>query len=114
VAVDWVQEEVRQVATTPKYALPFLQPGRLVRLLSSSDRAVRGATGSGAGGGLALTCEPLVTWGIVLNFERLGGMDADGNEVRRVVRFTTFRVDAILTNNFVTFDIYVISFLKIG
>ena len=40
--------EMRAIAMQPRHALPFLQPGRLARVLTSTQDA--GAAGSGAGG----------------------------------------------------------------
>mmetsp|Transcript_37581 Transcript_37581/g.96143 ORF Transcript_37581/g.96143 Transcript_37581/m.96143 type:complete len:1017 (-) Transcript_37581:98-3148(-) len=75
--------EMRQTTTIPKYALPFLQPGRLVRFLVSDQYAVHEAdTDSNDGSSsLGVTCDPAMAWGIVLNFKRAGSEETAGNEV---------------------------------
>jgi ATP-dependent RNA helicase DOB1 len=55
-----LRAELAAAVHAPKYALPFLQPGRLVRISAVAD-------GSGSSSGSA----PGV-WGAVVNFERVG------------------------------------------
>lgn len=75
---------MRQTTTIPKYALPFLQPGRLVRFLVSDQYAVHEADTDSSDGSssLGVTCDPAMAWGIVLNFKRAGSEETAGNEVR--------------------------------
>lgn len=79
-----LQDEVRQAVNSPSYSLPFLQAGRLARVLpppeeaASTVRAVRKEEG---GSGLPVTVEAEAIWTTVVNFERLGTVDAEGQEV---------------------------------
>jgi hypothetical protein len=69
----------RAASMAPAHALPFLQPGRLVRILTDRDGlAVPPSLAEMAGpeqllaadgGGLS---EESGRWGIIINFERLG------------------------------------------
>lgn len=73
----------RAASMAPAHALPFLQPGRLVRILTDRDGlAVPPSLAEMAGpeqllaadgGGLS---EESGRWGIIINFERLGKKDA--------------------------------------
>ena len=79
---------LRSATFAPKHALPFLQPGRLVRLLASPTAdgapapASDGARSNGSADGHSvaedLVEEPTV-WGAILNFERVGGKAKGGN-----------------------------------
>ena len=55
---------LRAATFAPKHALPFLQPGRLVRLLASEA--------GGGSDGSAEVVEEATVWGAILNFERIG------------------------------------------
>lgn len=64
-----MNREIRDIVLSPRYCLPFLQPGRLVSLqCSSSDEDIA-----------PLLMEEQVTWGLVINFESIknvsGGKD---------------------------------------
>ena len=71
---------VRSATFAPQAALPFLQPGRLVRLLTAPDSGERVVidpsdapkSSSSNGGAHALWADPAV-WGVIINFERVGG-----------------------------------------
>ncbi|CAL8466224.1 g5760 [Coccomyxa elongata] len=87
------QTDMRTVLTRPRYALPFLQPGRLVSVLTQPDppaaaasaaeadsdaaieRTSAVASTSGRGGGAAV-------WAAVINFERQGKADAGEAEAK--------------------------------
>ena len=73
---------LRSATFAPKHALPFLQPGRLVRLLLAPPRAdaalpagwkamAEGSSAVGQDPAEDLVSEPTV-WGAILNFERVG------------------------------------------
>lgn len=56
-----LKEEVRDIVLSPRYCLPFLQPGRLVSLQCiSSDEDVA-----------PLFIEDRMTWGLIINFEKI-------------------------------------------
>ncbi|KAJ4966181.1 hypothetical protein NE237_018030 [Protea cynaroides] len=62
-----LKKDVRDIVYSPRYCLPFLQPGRLVRIqCSSSD-----------GNTPSFSPEEQVTWGVIINFERLKGLFED-------------------------------------
>ena len=79
--LEKLRGEVRAIVTAPKNCLPFLQPGRLVRVLppeqpgeaaaaaapaaaaAAAAAAAGGSGGGGGGGGVP---------GVVINFERAG------------------------------------------
>ena len=71
---------LRAATFAPKHALPFLQPGRLVRLLAPkaasgaaehADSNFAAGCGAGSDGGVEGLEEAMV-WGAILNFERVG------------------------------------------
>ncbi|KAL6839316.1 hypothetical protein ACP4OV_030988 [Aristida adscensionis] len=54
-----LKKDVRDIVISPKYVLPFLQPGRLVRIQYNTDEPS--------------TCsiDENVTWGVLINFEKV-------------------------------------------
>ncbi|CAN6202858.1 unnamed protein product [Urochloa humidicola] len=54
-----LKKDVRDIVLSPKHVLPFLQPGRLVRLQYSTDEAA------------TFSIDENVTWGIIINFEKV-------------------------------------------
>ena len=71
--------EVRASVFAPKHCLPFLQPGRLVRVLPPSDAASPAADASPAAGAAAAAAATSGgggggqgSLGVVVNFERVG------------------------------------------
>ena len=67
---------LRSTTFAPKHALPFLQPGRLVRLLAPPPAAGTAPAAAGNAADISaaegLLEEPTV-WGAIVNFERVGG-----------------------------------------
>ena len=73
---------LRSATFVPKYALPFLQPGRLVRLLANpaggetlvvEEGGKKSSTKGNNGSGRAKeNWSEAAVWGIIINFERLG------------------------------------------
>ncbi|KAJ7946524.1 DExH-box ATP-dependent RNA helicase [Quillaja saponaria] len=62
-----LKEDVRDIVLSPRYCLPFLQPGRLVSIqCTSNDEDL-----------LPLFIEDQVTWGLVVNFERIKSASED-------------------------------------
>ncbi|RWW00445.1 hypothetical protein BHE74_00034624 [Ensete ventricosum] len=57
-----LKNDVRDIVFSPKYCLPFLQPGRLVRIRIVGDDKMPSFSG-----------EEQVTWGVIINFERVKG-----------------------------------------
>uniref|UniRef100_A0ACD6A8A7 Uncharacterized protein n=1 Tax=Avena sativa TaxID=4498 RepID=A0ACD6A8A7_AVESA len=54
-----LKSDVRDIVLSPKYALPFLQSGRLVRVQYSTDEQP------------TFSIDENVTWGIIINFEKV-------------------------------------------
>lgn len=56
-----LKKDVHDIALSPKYSLPFLQPGRLVSIeCTASDKS-----------GSSFSMVDQVTWGVLINFERV-------------------------------------------
>lgn len=58
-----LKKDVRDIICSPRYCLPFLQPGRLVCINCTSDE-----------NSPSFTVDDLVTWGVIINFERVKGL----------------------------------------
>ncbi|GAB2212831.1 hypothetical protein Drorol1_Dr00020827 [Drosera rotundifolia] len=56
------KKDVRDIVFTPKYCLPFLQPGRLVAIECTKDDDAP-----------SFSIEDHVTWGVIINFKRVKG-----------------------------------------
>ncbi|KAJ1257530.1 hypothetical protein BS78_10G003100 [Paspalum vaginatum] len=54
-----LKKDVRDIVLSPKHVLPFLQPGRLVRIEYSTDEPAN------------FSIDENVTWGIIINFEKV-------------------------------------------
>eukprot|EP00951_Prasinocladus_malaysianus_P024851 scaffold215926_cov25-Prasinocladus_malaysianus.AAC.1 len=88
--------DLRKVVFAPSHALPFLQPGRLVRVLPPKE-AERGAAvrqSTDPRDEVPVSVEPEAVWAVVVNFERLSGTDSDGNQV---TRDNTLKAEAMST-----------------
>lgn len=57
-----LKNDVRDIVFSPKYCLPFLQPGRLARIRIVGDDKMPSFSG-----------EEQVTWGVIISFERVKG-----------------------------------------
>eukprot|EP00249_Psilotum_nudum_P015142 c25185_g1_i1 orf=109-2382(+) len=68
-----LRSEIRQIVFAPRYSLPFLQPGRLVRILVSLN--------SEESGPAVLSKDEPTTWGIIINFEKVHGSSKELSEV---------------------------------
>ncbi|KAL3515766.1 hypothetical protein ACH5RR_022668 [Cinchona calisaya] len=62
-----LKKDVRDIVLSPKYCLPFLQPGRLVsiQLINVVDNLP------------SLSIKDDVTWGVIINFERVKSLSED-------------------------------------
>ncbi|XP_058070459.1 DExH-box ATP-dependent RNA helicase DExH9 [Magnolia sinica] len=62
-----LKKDVRDIVFSPRYCLPFLQPGRLVCIQCprSDDKTS------------SFSMEDQVTWGVIINFERVKGLVED-------------------------------------
>ncbi|KAM0952569.1 putative RNA helicase [Dioscorea sansibarensis] len=61
-----LKDDVHDIVFSPKYALPFLQPGRLVRLRCVQDDRMP-----------SFSSKDDITWGVIINFERVKGIADD-------------------------------------
>lgn len=59
-----LKKDVHDIVFSPKYCLPYLQPGRLVSLLCDSNEKKP-----------SFFTQELVTWGIIINFQKLNNLD---------------------------------------
>lgn len=59
-----LKKDVRDKVFTPKYCLPFLQPGRLVCIECSKNDENNSS----------FSIKDAVTWGVIINFERIKGV----------------------------------------
>lgn len=55
-----LKSEVREIVFSPKYCLPFLQPGRLAQILCTTDSDIP-----------SYTVENDTTWGVIINFNKV-------------------------------------------
>lgn len=55
-----LKNDVRVFVFSPKYCLPFLQPGRLVRIQCTNDDK-----------NPLFSTDAFVTWGVIINFEKV-------------------------------------------
>lgn len=67
-----LKKDVRDIALSAKYSLPFLQPGRLVSIeCTSSDKS-----------GSSFSMEDQATWGVIINFERVRSTSEDSGNTK--------------------------------
>ncbi|KAI4332431.1 hypothetical protein L6164_017340 [Bauhinia variegata] len=67
-----LNKEVRDIVLSPRYCLPYLQPGRLVSLqCTTSDENLP-----------SIFIEDQVTWGLIINFERTKNASEDEASVK--------------------------------
>ncbi|KAH9318432.1 hypothetical protein KI387_020201, partial [Taxus chinensis] len=57
------KSDIRKIVFSPRHCLPFLQPGRLVRVLSTSGEKDRPY----------FSKDEQLTWGVIVNFEKVNG-----------------------------------------
>ncbi|KAM7478206.1 hypothetical protein LguiA_026419 [Lonicera macranthoides] len=63
-------KDVRDIVLSPRYCLPFLQPGRLVCIKCKRSDIDENSADS-------FSIEDQVTWGVIINFERVKGLSED-------------------------------------
>lgn len=64
--------DMRSIVFSPRHCLPFLQPGRLIRILSTSGEKDK----------LSFSQDEQLTWGVIVNFERVKNTSKDDTNVR--------------------------------
>ncbi|KAL6513217.1 Exosome RNA helicase MTR4 [Orobanche gracilis] len=62
-----LKKDIRDIVTSPKYCLPFLQPGRLISIQCTPDNE----------NSSSLSMKDDVTWGVIINFERVKSASED-------------------------------------
>ncbi|XP_076903079.1 DExH-box ATP-dependent RNA helicase DExH9-like [Bidens hawaiensis] len=67
-----LKKDVRDIIFSPRYCLPFLQPGRLVCVRCTNDDEST----------LAFSTEDRVTWGVIVNFQRVKSLSEDDVDKR--------------------------------
>ncbi|XP_043722234.1 DExH-box ATP-dependent RNA helicase DExH9-like [Telopea speciosissima] len=78
-----LKKDVRDIVCSPRYCLPFLQPGRLVRIhCSISDDKTP-----------SVSPEEQVTWGVIINFERVKDISED--DVNRKPEDANYKVEVL-------------------
>lgn len=63
-----MKSSIRDIAFAPRYALPFLQPGRIVRVLSDEDNDDEE---------LSIGTTIKGYWGVIVNFEKVATATKD-------------------------------------
>ncbi|PKA61739.1 DEAD-box ATP-dependent RNA helicase ISE2, chloroplastic [Apostasia shenzhenica] len=61
-----LKKDAREIVLSPKYSLPFLQSGRIVSLLDTTDHRKA-----------PFTTEDQKAWGIIVNFQKVNGHDEE-------------------------------------
>ncbi|CAK9146412.1 unnamed protein product [Ilex paraguariensis] len=78
-----LKKDVRDVIYSPRYCLPFLQPGRLVCIqCTKSDES-----------SASFSIEEQVTWGVILNFERVKDLSED--DANKQPEYANYTVDVL-------------------
>ncbi|KAK1266748.1 hypothetical protein QJS04_geneDACA015568 [Acorus gramineus] len=62
-----LKNDIHDIVFSPKYCLPFLQPGRVVCIQCTKDDE----------SGPSFSIKDQVTWGVIINFERVKGLAED-------------------------------------
>lgn len=64
--------DIRNIVFLPRHCLPFLQPGRLIRILSTSGEKDK----------LSFSQDEQLTWGVIVNFERVKNTSKDDTNAK--------------------------------
>lgn len=86
-----LNKEVHDIVISPRHCLPYLQPGRLVSLQCTSSEEDL----------VPIFIEDQLTWGLIINFERIKGVSEDDASIKP--EDASYKVD-ILTRCVVTKD----------
>lgn len=67
-----LKKDIRDIVLSPRYCLPFLQPGRLVSIECNTDDQTSSS----------FSIKDQVTWGLIINFQRVkGGSEGDASMI---------------------------------
>ncbi|KAJ7546830.1 hypothetical protein O6H91_08G056100 [Diphasiastrum complanatum] len=69
-----IKSDIRAIVFAPHYSLPFLQPGRLIRILKSSSNGAEDSTS-------VLTRDENTVWGVIVNFEKAQGLSQSNEDI---------------------------------
>lgn len=78
-----LKKDVRDIVFSPKYCLPFLQPGRLVCVQCTKNDESSSS----------FSIKDDVTWGVIINFERVAGLSED--DVDKKAEDANYTVDVL-------------------
>ncbi|XP_024538268.1 DExH-box ATP-dependent RNA helicase DExH9 [Selaginella moellendorffii] len=67
-----IKNQIREIILAPRSCLPFLQPGRLVRIFRSADAVEQQNS-------VLMEQDPAV-WGVIINFEKAQSKDSDEDD----------------------------------
>lgn len=59
-----LKKDIRDIVLSPRYCLPFLQPGRLVSIECNSNDEISST----------FSIKDQVTWGLIINFQKVKGV----------------------------------------
>lgn len=59
-----LKKDIRNIVLSPRYCLPFLQPGRLVSIECNRNDEISST----------FSIKDQVTWGLIINFQRVKGV----------------------------------------
>lgn len=93
-----LKKKIRDIVFSPRYCLPFLQPGRLICIQCRTDDSPSFST------------EDQVTWGVIINFQKMNGLSED--EPSKKPEDSKYTVD-VLTRCIVSKDIVARKSIKI-
>ncbi|XP_022147197.1 DExH-box ATP-dependent RNA helicase DExH9 [Momordica charantia] len=74
-----LKKDIRDIVLSPRYCLPFLQPGRLVSIECNTDDQTSSS----------FSIKDQVTWGLIINFQRVkGGSEEDASTKPESAKYT--------------------------
>ena len=59
-----LKKDIRDIVLSPRYCLPFLQPGRLISIECDSNNEISST----------FSIKDQFTWGLIINFQRMKGV----------------------------------------
>ncbi|XP_022959042.1 DExH-box ATP-dependent RNA helicase DExH9-like [Cucurbita moschata] len=62
-----LKKDIRDIVLSPRYCLPFLQPGRLISIECDSNNEISST----------FSIKDQFTWGLIINFQRMKGVSED-------------------------------------
>ncbi|KAL0538167.1 hypothetical protein IC582_027169 [Cucumis melo] len=87
-----LKKDIRDIVLSPRYCLPFLQPGRLVSIECNSNDEISST----------FSIKDQVTWGLIINFQKVKGV-SEGDDASMKPESANYTVD-VLTRCIVSKD----------